>query len=230
MELPTFITNQSLIERLRLQETINDPYTGQVSPGEMEARSKLWPDRSRWLQLQLMWVIEEGNRRIEEYVFTGVPDFALTKMGANIPVAMVFEKAPDGSSHARIYSAHELVEERGAVLTVDEHLIADRGSHDSLAEYFEVLHTGKVDASVNMFDPGGYIRHSNGDAHIGHAALHLAFNKFYKEGGIKLRYCNKTDNGAMTALECYMPSGRPACAVYQRSDDGKKIHGARLYL
>lgn len=220
---------QALADRLKQQASIDDPYTGKASPGEMQARSKLWPDPTRWQQIDLKWVIEQGSRRIEEYVFTGVPGNALTKMGMDLPVAIVFEKAA-GTSHARVYSAHELVADRAPMLQVDENLIPHRGEHDILFDYFEILHSANVEATVDIFEAEGYMRHSNGEAHRGSVALRAAFTKFYQNGGIHLRYCNKTDDGAITALECYMPSGRPACAVYHRSDDGKKIHAARLYL
>ncbi len=222
--------HQLLAARLRRQTSIDDPYTGKALSSEMEARSKLWPDESRWQTLQLKWVVEQGNRRIEEYIFTGVPGHALTKMGVDLPVTFVFEKNSDGSSHARVYSAHELVTERGAMLSVDENLVADRGGDDILATYFQVLHEADLDSTINLFEEQGYMRHSNGEAHVGHKALRHAFTKFYESGGIKLRYCNKTDAGTITALECYMPSERPACAIYHRSNDGKKIHAARLYL
>lgn len=221
---------QTLADRLKQQTTIDDPFTGKAPPSEMQARSKLWPEASRWQQLNLHWVIEQGNRRIEEYVFTGVPGYALTKMGVDLPVAVVFEKEADGSSHARVYSAHELVENRGPILPVAENFVPHRGGGDILAKYFDILHDADVGATVDIFEPEGYMRHSNGEAHRGAAALRAAFTKFYQNGGIKLRYCNKTDDGPITALECYMPSGRPACAVYHRSADGKKVHAARLYL
>lgn len=221
---------QTLADRLKQQTFIDDPYTGQAPPSEMQARSKLWPDAAYWRQINLKWIIEQGSRRIEEYVFTGVPGHALTKMGVDLPVAIVFEKAADGSSHARVYSAHELVAARGPILQANENLLPHRGENDILFRYFEILHAADVEATVDIFEAEGYMRHSNGEAHQGPAALRAAFTKFYQSGGINLRYCNKTDDGAITALECYMPSGRPACAVYQRSDDGKKMHAARLYL
>lgn len=224
------IDHENLAARLLQQTSIDDPFTGQAAPHEMQARSKLWPDPSRWQRLSLKWVIEQGSRRIEEYVFTGVPGYSLTKMGVDLPVAIVFEKAADCASRARVYSAHELVENRGPILAVDDKLVPHRGEGDVLKTYFDILHRADVEATVNLFEAEGYMRHSNGEAHRGHSALRAAFTKFYASGGIHLRYCNKTDAGTITALECYMPSGRPACAVYHRSDDGKTMFAARLYL
>lgn len=223
------IDHQTLATRLLQQTSINDPFVGDVAPGEMQARSKLWPDASRWQALTLKYVTEQGARRIEEYVFTGVPGYALTEMGVDLPVAIVFEKATDGASHARVYSAHELVENRGPILPVDATLVADRGSDDIFKQYFDALHDADLERTVAIFEDDGYMRHSNGKSYVGHAALRPAFTKFFASGGIKLRYCNKTDQGPITALECYMPSGRPACAIYQRGKNGK-VEAARLYL
>jgi hypothetical protein len=223
------VTHLSLITRLLQQTSIDDPFTGQVAPAEVQARSKLWPDASRWQQLSLKYVIEQGNRRIEEYVFTGVPGYALTEMGVDLPVAMVFEKQADGSSLARIYSAHELVEHRGPILSDDASLVPTRGGDDIFIKYFHALHAADLEGTLATFASDGYMRHSNGKSYVGHDALRPAFTKFFTNGGIKLRYCNKTDANGITALECYMPSGRPACAIYHRSADNQ-VYAARLYL
>lgn len=223
------VDHQTLAARLLRQHSIDDPFTGNAAPGEMQARSKLWPTPSRWQKLTLNYVTEQGSRRIEEYVFTGVPGNALTEMGVDLPVAIVFETAADGSSHARVYSAHELVANRGPILAVDEMLVADRGEGDIFKSYFAALRAADIDATLATFETDGYMRHSNGKSYVGHEALQPAFVKFFATGGIKLRYCNKTDAGPITVLECYMPSGRPACAVYQRGKTGK-VEAARLYL
>lgn len=223
------VEHQQLAQRLLQQSSINDPFTGAAAPSEMQARSKLWPDPSRWQQLTLKYVTEQGNRRVEEYVFTGVPGYALTEMGVDLPVAIVFDTASDGSSQARIYSAHELVQERGPILEVNANVNPTRGENDIFAHYLSALHDADLERTVASFEADGYMRHSNGKSYVGHAALRPAFTKFFASGGIKLRYCNKTDAGDITVLECYMPSGRPACAVYHRGQHGKML-AARLYL
>lgn len=223
------VDHQTLATRLLQQTSVDDPFTGQVAPSDVQTTSKLWPDPSRWQQLSLKYVTEQGNRRVEEYVFTGVPGYALTEMGVDLPVAIVFEKQNDGTSVARIYSAHELVHERGPILAVDANVNPTRGEDDAFALYLSALHDADLEGTLATFEDDGYMRHSNGKSYVGHEALRPAFTKFFASGGIKLRYCNKTDGGPITALECYMPSGRPACAVYQRGAHGK-MHAARLYL
>lgn len=226
---PVTIAHTDLQQRLLAQTSIDDPFTGKALPATVQASSKLWPDAARWETLTLHHVIEQGPRRIEEYVFTGVPGYALTEMGVNLPVSVVFEQQADGSSVARIYSAHELVTDRGPMLTVDPDLVATRGGNDIFVEYFNALQAADLERTLATFAADGYMRHSNGKSYIGHEALRTAFTKFFTTGGIKLRYCNKTDSDGITALECYMPSGRPACAVYHRTPDNK-VYAARLYL
>ncbi|MGC3983045.1 MAG: hypothetical protein QM808_17465 [Steroidobacteraceae bacterium] len=222
------VDHQTLAARLLQQNSIDDPFTGQAAPAAVQAGSKLWPDPSRWQSLSLKYVTEQGNRRIEEYVFTGVPGYALTEMGVDLPVAIVFEKQAEGSV-ARIYSAHELVANRGPILEVNPDIVSTRGAGDIFVEYFSALHDADLERTIATFETDGYMRHSNGKSYVGHEALRTAFTKFFATGGIKLRYCNKTDGGPITALECYMPSGRPACAIYHRGTHGL-VEAARLYL
>jgi hypothetical protein len=47
--------------------------------------------------------------------------------------------------------------------------------------------------------------------------------------GIRIRYCQFTDDGTTCAAEVYMPSGRPAVATYERGSAGK-LRAVRIYL
>ena len=175
-------------------------------------------------------MIEQGPRRIEEYRFTPAADHPPpVKYFDSLPVAIVYERSANGDRSARIYSAHELVTDRKPILPVVESLHADRGPDDILKIYFDALHVADVEATLQTFTEAGYMQHSNGERHVGTEKLCAAFTKFFKTGPINLRYCNKTDAGDITALECYMPSGRPAVAVYHRASRDKVL-AARLYL
>ena len=99
-----------------------------------------------------------------------------------------------------------------------------------MSQYLEAWSTRDSGRIVEwMTDDCVYEDVTLGETHTGREKLRAAFTKFYQSGGIKLRYCNKTDAGPITALECYMPSGRPAVAVYERGGGGKML-AARLYL
>ena len=214
----TLVDAKTLATRLRQQVSIDDPTTGKVAPDVVAARSPIWPENPAWTQIRLIAVTEQGNRRLEEYMFTpsdaarpNLPTFA----GCDQPVAVMFELDADGRSVARLYAAHQLVEDRKPILAVDAGIHAERSAD--------------VDATLATFAPEGYMQHSNGERHSGSEKLRAAFTKFFKPGPIVLRYCNKTDAGDITALECYMPSGRPAVAVYHRAS-AEKMLAARLYL
>jgi len=220
----------ALAGRLRAQTEINDPFTGAANPAQVQAQSVLWPDAARWPRIRLMAVTEEGERRLEEYRFTraaglgGLPP----TIGDELPVAIMFDRGA-GGPRARIYSAHELVPTRPPVLPAVDKLDTSRGPDDIMTRYFPTLHSADLEATLDLFEDDGYLQHSNGETYRGRERLRVDFTKFYQTGGIKLRYCNRTDAGARTAFECYMPSGRPAVAVYERGRTGK-VGAVRIYL
>jgi hypothetical protein len=228
---PARIDPDTLAERLLRQSLIDDPVCGDVPPQQVRERSPLWPDARRWSEIRLIAVTEEGPRRLEEYMFhpasgeSGVP----IHPGSDLPVAVMFTQRADGTRCARIYSAHQLVATRGPILPADPQLVPDRGGDDILTRYFPTLHSANLEASVALFEEDGYLQHSNGETYRGHERLRIDFTKFFQSGGIFLKYCNRTDSGPRTALEVYMPSGRPAVAVYERGRSGL-VGAARLYL
>jgi hypothetical protein len=227
---PGGVAPEDLAAMLRHCRTVDDPITGEVAPAEMEARSPLWPDARRWQRIELKHVTEQGPRRIEEYRFTPAAGYTPpVKYFDSLPVAIVYERGAHGDRNVRVYSAHELVADRKPILPVVENLHPERGADDILKRYFDALHAADVDATLATFDDAGYMQHSNGERHVGRDRLRAAFIKFFKPGPINLRYCNKTDGGDITALECYMPSGRPAVAVYHRASRDQML-AARLYL
>jgi hypothetical protein len=228
---PTLIDPATLAQQLLAQTLINDPVCGDVPPLEMQQHSPLWPSAARWSAIRRIAITEEGSRRLEEYMYhpattdTGVP----IHPGSDLPVAVMFAKRSNGTPCARIYSAHQLVAARAPILPVDPQLVPDRGGDDILVRYFPTLHSANLEASVALFEKHGYLQHSNGETYRGHERLRIDFTKFFQTGGIHLKYCNRTDAGPRTALEVYMPSGRPAVAVYERGPTGL-IGAARLYL
>lgn len=220
-----------LAQQLLSQALINDPVCGDVAPQTVQERSPLWPSAARWSAIRQIAVTEQGARRLEEYMFhpagtdSGVP----IHPGSDLPVAIMFAKRADGTPCARLYSAHQLVAARAPILPVDPELVPDRGGDDILVRYFPTLHSADLEASVALFESDGYLQHSNGETYRGHERLRIDFTKFFQSGGIHLKYCNRTDAGPRTALEVYMPSGRPAVAVYERGRTGL-VGAARLYL
>jgi len=226
----TVIDPESLAARLSDLKSIDDPHTGKALPSAVGQRSPLWPLAPHWARIELRQVTEQGARRLEEYAFRPVPDAAHLPIfpGADLPVAFMIERQASDAV-ARLYSAHQFVADRGPLLPVDAQLVPHRGPQDILARYFPTLHAAALEPTLALFETDGYLQHSNGETFRGRERLRIDFTKFFQSGGIKLRYCNKTDQGAITALECFMPSGRPAVAVYERGRTGL-VGAVRLYL
>ncbi|MDF7776391.1 hypothetical protein P1X14_14145 [Sphingomonas sp. AOB5] len=213
---------ETLATKLRSQTSIDDPFTGPVAPAEVEARSRAWPTSDEWASVRLVAVTEGDGRRIEEYAYTPAEG------GQEQPVGIVFLER-DGQPHARLYAQHQWIEDRGPILPVDETLVPSREPGDIIARYFPTIASADLEATLDLWEADGYLQHSNGDTFQGRERLREDFTKFFQTGGIKLKYCNMADDGRICALEAYMPSGRPALAVYERGATGK-MAAARLYL
>lgn len=212
-----------LAERLKQQVTVDDVFTGQASPAEVEAKSRAWPTRSEWADVRLVAVTEDGPRRVEEYLYTPVDGGPLQ------PVGVMFTKE-DGQPRARLYGNHHWADERPTMNVIDPSIEPSRGPEDVLGRYFAALANADLEATMATWADDGYLQHSYGDVYKGLDRLREDFTKFFSRGPIKLRYCNKTDDGRICVVEAHMPHGRQALAVYERTADGKHMQAARLYL
>lgn len=219
------VTVETLIARLRQQARINDVFGGEVSSADFEALSPLWPKATAWKHIELFATAEDGVRRLEEYRYIPVDS-----MRPVLPVAFMFERQSDGSSQARVYSDHHLVDDRGPILPVVEDIHPWRSKDDVLFAYFSALNGNRLDDVLELFDRDGYFRHSNGEIFLGYDDLRKDFSKMMGKDGIRIGYCRFTDDGKTCAAEAYMPSGRPAVAVYERSATPGCLHAVRIYL
>ncbi len=88
-----------------------------------------------------------------------------------------------------------------------------------------------LEASIAMFEPDGYIQHSNGDRYQGPDRLREDYTNMFKANGgtIGVALVNVMDDGERRAFEVVMPSGRPGVAVYERGPSGK-IAAIRISL
>ena len=217
--------------RLRQQTQIDDPITGATDPLDVEARSALWPQSARWALIELLHICDGGARRLEEYRF--IPAAAATALpafhGPGMPVAILFERSPNGASRARVYSVREWVEQRAALLALDAHLRVERSPDDVLAGYFAALRSAQLPATLALFEPDGYLQRSNGEVFRGRERLGAHFADRYRSGGLELGACSRIDDGACTtALETCRSGGRAALAVYERGKSGR-LAAVRLY-
>lgn len=213
---------KNLAKNLSNLAIINDPFLGMVAPTEFKLKSPLWPG-DRWARIETFAVTTAEGRKIEECRF-----FKNADSEEFLPVAFMFESLADGRSSGCVYSDHHLVEDRGEIHEVVADLQPWQNEDDVLFPYFKALKANQLDMVMSFFEAGAYFQHSNGETFRGHDEIRQDFVKMLGDDGIKLRYCRVTDDGTTCVLELYMPTGRPAIAIYQRS--GSKLHAVRIYL
>jgi SnoaL-like domain len=208
-----------LIKTLRNVATVNEPTLGEVSPAEVESRGRLWPGE-KWADVELVAVTQASERRLEEYRLTPADGSEV------LPLAVMI----DGDK-ARMYCAHGLVPDRAPMLSIDPAVETSPGPGDFLDGYFSHLEDANLEASLAMFEPDGYIQHSNGHRFQGPDRLRADYVTMFKANGgrIGVKFANVMDDGERRAFECVMPSGRPAVAVYERGASGK-IAAIRISL
>jgi predicted SnoaL-like aldol condensation-catalyzing enzyme len=117
------------------------------------------------------------------------------------------------------------------MLPIDDTVTAAARPGDFLDGYFEHLIAGDLEGSIAMFEPDGYIQHSNGVRYQGAQRIREDYTNMFKANGgqIMVKFANVTDDGERRAFECVMPSGRPAVAVYERGPTGR-IAALRISL
>jgi hypothetical protein len=215
--------------RLREQSQIDDPTTGPADPLEVEARGRLWPHAPQWAQIELTEISSSGARRLEEYRFVparmaqNVPEF----VGVGVPVAILFERSPNGLSRARIYSVEELAPERTPPLQADIRLKLTRPD-DVVTRWFGALQEGDLTATLGCFEPQGYVQTAAGERFVGRERLRLVLARWFRNGGITVRYCERFDDGARAVLETLLPDGAPALWVCERGRS-RALAAVRIY-
>jgi hypothetical protein len=213
----------ALIAALRGADIVNDPYLGEGTAAAFEANSKLWPGE-RWSGAERVFVTEAAGRRLEEWRLTPADGHR----GA-LPVAFMFETLPNGMRRVIVYSDHHLVPDRGPIHSKVADIHPWRSEQDVLFAYFRALNGNRLEDVLDLFEADGYFRHSNDETFTGRARLREDFSKMMGKTGIRIDYCRFTDDGTTCAAEAYMPSGRPAVAVYERGAPGK-LRAVRIYL
>lgn len=215
-------TLEDLQRALLEQAVINDPFSGEISAAAFKAGSMLWPG-DNWARVEHFHTTEADGRRVVEvrcYKDASRDDF--------LPVSFVFDPNALAGPTAYVYSDHHLVEDRARILEPVPGLHPWRDEEDVLFSYFQVLGENKIDDILAHFAEDSYFMHSNGGIHLGYDALRADFEKMLEGGGIRIDYCRLTDDGITCVVEAYMPSGRPAIAIYERG--GSVLKAVRIYL
>lgn len=216
-------SRERLVGLLHEQVSVNDPFLGVTTVAAFEGGSRLWPG-PQWADIHLVKSTSAGSRRLEEYYF--VPSDGAVPY---LPVGFMFEVDADGRSHVRVHSDHHLVSDRGPILPIADDIHPWKDESDVLFAYFQALNGNRIDNVLNLFEADGYFRHSNAETFTGRDELRVDFSKMMGSTGIKVQYCQFTDDGTTCAAEVYMPSGRPAIAVYERGRPGF-LRAVRIYM
>jgi hypothetical protein len=222
--------------RLRQQQIIDDPQYGEREPLDLEARSVLWPHAAQWALIELIQVTEGAARRLEEYRFTPadgrapaggiaqVPSFT----GPGLPVALLFERTPNGASRTRVYCTPAARAHHLRTLRTDAHLHAERDAADVLARLIGALSGGNPAAALALFEADARLQEPDGALSTGAAAIVPVLQQLYRTSGRAARLCTRLDDGPRTALEVLLEVDRPALVVCERSGGGL-LAAVRIY-
>ncbi len=213
----------TLMAKLRAQAVIYDPFLERTDATQFELKSPLWPNGG-WSVIIFDHLVEGQGRQVLECRY--VPADSRVPF---LPVAIVLDPAATDGPTAYIYSDHHLVSDRAPILRPKQGIHPWRSEDDVLFHYFHALNGNRIEEVLNLFEEEGYFGHSNAQTFKGRAALREDFTAMMGQEGIRIQYCRFTDDGTTCVVECYMPSGRPAIAVYQRARAGR-LHAVRIYL
>jgi hypothetical protein len=216
---------------------IYDPHAGEIR-GHKQLRQFVGHNQS-WLG--------QRHARISTVAATRVAGRAVVEMLAELagpneeelawPVAVVAESRDDRSVVFRTYCSQWPVDGRRhlrpPVLSA-----ADPGPGDVVGRYLAALEAGDTEAIVRTFAPDGIFRGPFGPSHThrGADALRSFFTRcFSAGGGVVLRSCAVTDDGARCAVEynCVrwgshdLPP-QAGIAVHERGTDGL-LAAVRVY-
>lgn len=216
------MARHALSEVLLKQTQINDPFLGETSPQEFKQNSMLWPS-DKWAKIEAFHTTIADGLEVQEYRY-----YKDKNSDAYLPVAFVFAKTNTGSSIVYVYSDHHLVDDRKPILPPIADFQPWQDENDVLYSYFKALKANQLETVMSFFTQDAYFQHSNGECFIGHDEIRGDFVKMLGDDGIQIKYCRAIDNGSTCVLEVYMPSGRPAIAVYERN--GELLKSVRIYL
>ena len=144
-----------------------------------------------------------------------------------MPVALLFERTPNGASHARMYSTPALRVSHPRSLRIDPHAAPGRDPVDVLTRLARTLREGDVAASTALFEPEATVQHADGALSRASAQIRATLEQLLRTGAADPSYCTRLDDAARTALELQLRE-RPALLVCERGAGGL-LSAVRLY-
>lgn len=207
--------------RLRQQQLIEDPQQGERAPLELEAKSLLWPHAGQWALIELVQVTQGGARRLEEYRF--VPARAIADipafLGPGLPVALLFERTPNGASRARVYSTPALRAQHRRSLPIDPHAAPGRDAADVLTRLLRAVRDKDLAASLALFERDARLQLGDGALRRGIAEIRTTLEPPLRAGALTASFCTRLDGDTRSALELQLEQG-PALLVCERGASG----------
>ncbi|HWG75963.1 MAG TPA: hypothetical protein VN660_04145 [Steroidobacteraceae bacterium] len=215
--------------RLRQQQLIEDPQHGERAPLELEAKSLLWPHATQWAVIELVQVTESGARRLEEYRFVparGMTDIPVFQ-GPGLPVALLFERTPNGASRARVYATPALRGQQRRSLPIDPHAAPGRDAADVLSRLARAARDKDLAASAALFERDARLQLADGAVRRGVAEIRATLESALRAGALDAGVCTRLDEQARSALELQL-GDRPALLVCERGASGL-LSDVRVY-
>lgn len=206
----------ALIERLRLQASIDDPTVGWCDAGRFEAESLVSPERT-WVAIERIAATESADRDVWEYVFRRADD-----QPVDVPVAFVWDKT-DVEPRARVYcnKAHfGLTDPRRPVLAR-----TDVEWPDELERYFRAVTRGDRALLEAVVHPDAEFHSPVGI--VGRDVFVAAFSG--GNGGVPLEFNTVTRAGDEYAVEFTSWRRPPHAGLSVYSFREGMIVGARVY-
>jgi ketosteroid isomerase-like protein len=227
--------------------TVEDAWPRDVVVYDPKAGEVRGHKRLRQFAKDSQALLAERHARIETRASTVAGHRAVVELLVRIshdageamwPVAIVAESPDDRSVAFRSYFSRTVIDGRPHLRPSILPSIRPSGAvrpDEMVGRHQAALAAGDVEAVVSTFSSDGYYRDPLGTQHRGANDLRACFRACLRDGGIELRPCAVTDDGARCAVEynCVRWGGQvlppqAGIAVYERAADGL-LAAVRVY-
>jgi hypothetical protein len=215
---------------------VDTPLWGPVPPEEFDGFVE---DRRHW------FVERDATTRVvnsivnpERIVIEFLMDLDHDGQKIELPVALSADVNGNRATAIRVYHSTYPLSGKHAIRKPLLEPQSDLPEPEVMKQYLKGLADADTDLVLSLFTPDGYIREPSGDAyrHQGPEGLRGFYEPAFKDGGIPLKHCAVTFDGKTFAVEFTVDrwgqtqfDTQGGMAVYELTDDGRKIAGARIY-
>jgi hypothetical protein len=215
---------------------VDTPLWGPVPPGQFDSFVE---DRRHWyLERNATTRVVNSIIAPDRVVLELIMDLDHEGKKIELPVALSADIEVDSATAVRVYHSTYPLNGKHAIRKPLLEPANDLPEPEVIKQYMKGLAEGDIDQVLPLFTPDGYIREPSGDAykHQGPEGLRGFFEPAFTDGGVPLKHCAVTFDGKTFAVEFTVDmwgttrfDTQGGMAIYQLTDDGKKIEGARIY-